>query len=107
MPCLAGPTSGDNNMTYDDDDDHWRIEKKIPIGTIIILLAYAAMSLWWARGIQADVESLKENKIALADALRLDRLSSAEVRDLVIRIEGKVSSISDHLDKWNVTPRGR
>lgn len=40
-----------------DDRLHWSIDRRVPLGLIVTMTLQIAGMIWWARGMQADVDA--------------------------------------------------
>ncbi len=83
----------------DDREDHWHLDKKVPVAFIVVLLGYGLAGMWFIADIKKDVEILKAANVSqsqrdslqdklLADGVALIRADMAYIRqqlDLLIR----------------------
>jgi Tfp pilus assembly protein PilO len=60
-------------MTMADKEEHWTMDRRVPVALIVTILIQAAGVIWFARGISSDVEAIKvrqDRQDALIEAMR-------------------------------------
>ena len=77
---------------------HWTMDKRIPIALIVTMVLQAGSIVWWARGIQAEQEYLRENH-----ERRLNTLESSRERERVgerlATLEAEMRNVSVVLER--------
>lgn len=48
-----------------EQEAHWSLDRRVPIGIIVALLVQSAGLVWWARGVVADIELVRADKSEL------------------------------------------
>lgn len=76
-------------------DSHWHLDKKVPVGIIVVLLGYGIAGMWFVADIKKDVEILKA--ATSAQAVRDDRQDRA-VADGVTLLRNDMAYIRQQLD---------
>lgn len=75
-----------------DSDAHWHLDKRIPIAIIVALVCQTGGAVWWARGLDARVETLERG--AASTAPQGDRLTRVEVKlDVVQENLGEIKRL--------------
>lgn len=78
------------------DDNHWHLDKKVPIGLIVAITLQFGASVWWASKLDARIQTLESNKTEQRDRDdRQDRSTTEAVQ--VLRSDMK--DIKDRLDR--------
>ena len=65
-----------------DDDQHWSLDKRVPLALIIAILMQTAAALWWAASLNARVEQLERQAIVAAPNV-----------ERIVRLETKMDAI--------------
>lgn len=76
-------------------EEHWHLDKRVPISLIVTLLIYGVSGLWVVVDIKKDVEVLKAE--AMSQHIRDDRQDKA-VADGVVLLRSELSYIRQQLD---------
>lgn len=84
-------------------DDHWHLDKKVPLSLIFAMLIQVAMVIWVIADIKKDVEVLKSQALSQHD--RDDQQDKAMARQMAViaswleRIEAKLDRLSEARSK--------
>lgn len=64
------------------DDDHWSVDKKIPLALIVSMFIQTVCVVWWASDINSRV-----------DVLEKQQTSSAGQAEIVIRLDERLNNV--------------
>ena len=68
------------------DENHWHLDKRVPIAIIVALAAQTAAIIWWAATMEARVSAIETT--LLANANTSERLTRIEV--ILERVERRL-----------------
>lgn len=87
--------------------EHWHLDKKVPIVLIVALIGHMAGSVWFFRGVVADAQDTQRRVIALETAKANERVSErlAVVESQVTDIKG--SALRTEANVQKLVERGR
>ena len=87
-------------MTYTNTkesmNEHWHLDKKVPLSLIFAMLVQAAMVVWAIADIKKDVEILKAQSLVQRD--RDDRQDKAAA-EAYLRLSYQLEKIDSKLDR--------
>lgn len=95
-----------------DANEHWSLDKRVPIALILALLAQFAAAIWAVADIKADVGELQRADIRIIESVREQRTridavdrerNNAEMR--LIRVEEQTKQIYDAIRDLSTTVR--
>lgn len=67
-------------------DKHWHLDRRVPIAIIIALFLQACAAIWWAKGVDSDVEHLKEGNAV-----------AKQLPERIAKLEGSITQLNDTL----------
>lgn len=76
-------------------DEHWHLDKKVPVGIIVVLLGYGVAGMWFVADIKKDVEILKAANVAQSSR---DALQDKIVSDGVQLLRSDIAYVRQQLD---------
>jgi len=80
-------------------DKQWRIEKRVPVTLIMVLLAQFGAGAWFISALSADVKNNSEEILSIEKSVSVFRDKNDDVKSRVIRIEEKLISQHDLLER--------
>ena len=84
-------------------DNRWHLDKKVPVGIILVLLFQGAAGIWAIADIKKDVELLKDARVEQRDRDSRQDKATAEAVNLV---RSDIKALSEKLDRLiERTPR--
>jgi hypothetical protein len=90
-------------MSNPPQDNRWHLDKKVPVGIILVLLFQGAAGIWAIADIKKDVELLKDARIEQRDRDSRQDRATAEAVNLV---RSDIKALSDKMDRLiERTPR--
>jgi hypothetical protein len=73
--------------------DHWTLDKRVPLGLIFAIALQTCSFIWWASGIDRSV-SEHERRIQAVEAATIDMSKdTSEVSERLARLEEKTNSL--------------
>ena len=84
------------------EDNHWHLDKKVPIGIILALTAQFCGGLWFMAKLEARVLAIESNTAMQRE--RDDRQDSAVTAALAL-VRGDIKDMSGKLDRLIERPR--
>lgn len=73
-------------MIEDSDITHWRIDKRIPLALVVVLITQIAVGVAAFTQVQSDVRYVRENVIDLKERLDIIDQRSAQVDGIKVEI---------------------
>lgn len=79
-----------------DQREHWHLDRKVPIGIIVVLLAQGAGGLWFLSKLESRVFALESKEVSQRD--RDDRQDNA-VKDAMAAFARQLERMDAKLDR--------
>lgn len=77
-------------------DNRWHLDKKVPVGIIMVLLFQGVAVIWYIADIKKDVELLKDNRVEQRDRdARQDRAATEAVN----LVRSDIRTLGEKLDR--------
>lgn len=82
------------------DQEHWTVDKRVPLALVVTILIQSAAAIWWASSISGTV-AVQGQKIGALEAQRAgERLAVVEstigdVKQQLNRIEAKLDRLAE------------
>ena len=77
-------------------DNRWHLDKKVPVGIILVLLFQGVAGIWAIADIKKDVELLKDARVEQRERDTRQDKAAAEAANLV---RSDIKALSDKLDR--------
>ncbi len=78
------------------DENHWHLDKKVPIGLIVVLLMQGVAGVWAVADIKKDVELLKA---AMLEQRYRDERQDKATADAVLQVRSDIKELGQKLDR--------
>jgi len=77
-------------------DNRWHLDKKVPVGIILVLLFQGVAGIWAVADIKKDVEVLKD---ARAEQKEKDKAQDKATAEAVALVRSDIKEVSGKLDR--------
>lgn len=80
-------------------DDHWSLDKKIPVAMLLAMVFQCGTAIWWISALNSRVNELERgaDKVLVKSASHSDEI--AGVKDRVLKLEINLQNINTKLDE--------
>lgn len=82
-------------MGRTDDDQHWHIDRRVPVVLVLTLLVQFGGAVWWARGAEERIAALERRVSEVSQDSRSASSSFSDLKDRVTRIEVVLNTVAD------------
>lgn len=79
-------------------DNHWHLDKKVPIALIVAILAQTGSFIWWGATISqrvSNLEAASDSRALLSERITRQEALMEGLQRGVLRIEDKVDRLLD------------
>jgi hypothetical protein len=83
-------------MSDPQQDNRWHLDKKVPVGIILVLLFQGAAGIWAIADIKKDVELLKDARVEQRER---DKAQDKATTDAVNLLRSDIKDVSGKLDR--------
>lgn len=83
-------------MSTPPQDNRWHLDKKVPVGIILVLAFQGVAGIWAVADIKKDVELLKDARVEQKER---DKMQDKATADAVALVRSDIKALSDKLDR--------